>query len=445
MKKRLNLSKYSVLLSLVALPLISNTSFAFTINDAIEDAIIHNPEFRQEVKTFRARESEVSSAEGRYLPVISLNAGIGYEEVDRVGLNNEGDGLTRREASIKLTQNLFEGFGTQNEVYRQKYRLDSASFRAHSAANDVALDMATAYVNLLREKDIMQLAKDNLDTHNTLLEQIDKRYTAGIGNQVEVDQANARLALAQSSLGSAENNYYDAFAKFQRVLGRKPTNTLIKPQFSFPIPETLEEATKEALINHPTLKSANADVADARAQHDASGRNYYPTVDLEIEKTFDENINGVEGKNEILQAMIRLRYNLYNGGRDSDDLNRTISEYHRASEIRNNSRRQVIENLRFAWNARDFITKQMEFQDKHIKLTYETLAGYRKQFNLGRRSLLDLLNTENEHVTATRTLINSKADLLNAQYRILAATGHLIDELNIQYTFIAAEDEYQSE
>jgi adhesin transport system outer membrane protein len=445
MKKIIQLPNYYSFFFLITLLSTSHQSLAITINEAIEDAIIHNPEFRQEVKTFRTRQAEVETAEGRYYPTIDLNAGIGYEEVNRPGINNEGDGLTRRETSIKLTQNLFEGFGTENEVYRQKYRLDSASFTAHAAANTVALKMATAYVNLIREKEILLLAEDNLDTHNSILQQIHKRYKAGISNQVEVDQAKARLALAQSSLGSTQNSYFDAFAKFQRVLGRKPDNALVKPKFTFNLPKTLEQATRTALINHPTLRSANADVADARAQYDSSNQNYYPTIDLEIEKTFDDNLSGVEGRNEYLQAMIRLKYNLYNGGRDSDNKERTVAEYHRSSEIRNNSRRQVIENLRFAWNARDFISEQIEFQNQHIKLTYETLTGYRKQFSLGRRSLLDLLNTESEHISATRTLINSKADLLIAKYRILSSTGNLIDELGIRYTFIAAEGDYQDE
>ena len=433
------------LISLVLFLLVSSNSFAFTINDAIEDAIIHNPEFRKEVKSFRSAQAEVSAAKAGYYPSIDLNAGIGYEEINRPSLNNEGDGLTRQEGSIKLTQNLFEGFATQDEVYRKKYELDSISFSAHAAANEVALNMAIAYVNLMREKEIKELAEDNLSTHLSILQQINKRYKAGISNQVEVDQASARLALANSSLGSAENSYYDAFAKFQRVLGRKPDNALLKPSFTFNLPATLKQATQSALINHPTLKSANADVAGARAQHDASKANYYPTLSFEVEKTFDNDLSGAKGRDEYLQAMLRLRYNLYNGGRDADNVDRTVAEYHKASEIRNNSRRQVIENLRFAWNAREYIGKQIEFQNQHIKLTHQTLVGYRKQFNLGRRSLLDLLNTENEHITATKTIINSYADLLNAKYRILSATGNFIDELGINYSFIATEGDYQDE
>ncbi|MDX1795833.1 MAG: TolC family outer membrane protein [Hydrogenovibrio sp.] len=418
---------------------------AITLKEAIEDAISHNPEFRQEVKSYQATDAQVSGAKSGYYPRIDVNGGIGYEEVNRPTLNNEGSGLTRQEASVKLTQNLFEGFGTEDEVRRQKFRRDSAAYMAKSAANTIALDMATAYINLLKEKELLKLAQDNLDTHIKIHDQILKRHNAGISNKVEVDQAEARLALAQSNLQAEKNSYYDAFAKFQRILGRQPDNALIKPRFTYPLPKTLEQANQIALRNHPRLESANADVAAARAQYDSSSKNYYPKIDLEVEKTFDRNLSGIEGKNEYMQAMLRLKYNLYSGGQDSSERKRTASEYQRATEVRNNSRRQVIETLRYAWNANQYIRDQLVYINKHIKLTHETLIGYRKQFNLGRRSLLDLLNTENEYVGALRTLINSESEELIAKYRILSATGQLLDALSIKYDFIQASDDFQDQ
>ena len=105
----------------------------------------------------------------------------------------------------------------------------------------------------------------------------------------------------------------------------------------------------------------------------------------------------------------------------------------------------MIENLKFAWNANEYIGSQLQYVNQHIKMTHETLTGYRKQFNLGRRSLLDLLNTENEYVSALRNLINGEADQLNAKYRILAGTGQLLPSMHIQYSFIQAEDDHASE
>lgn len=413
---------------------------AMTLEQTIADAIINNPEFRAEVKRYDMIQAEVRGAQSGYYPTVDVNAGIGYEEVDNTTINNTGSGLTRREASVRVTQNLFEGFGTQNEVARQQYRLDAQSYYVLSRANDVALSMAEAYIDVLQEQELLKLAQDNMDTHKRILEQIIQRNNAGIGNQVEVDQARARLALAESNYAAAQNNYYDAEARFRRVLGRNPDNILIKPMFNATLPADLESATQIALAEHPTLKAANGDIAETRAQYKASDRFNYPRLDLEVEKTFDHNLAGVRGKNEYLQAMLRVRYNLYRGGRDSAEKRRTIAAYHEATEVRDNTRRQVIENLRYAWNAQTYVEKQLDYIEQHIKLTYDTLTGYRQQFTLGRRSLLDLLNTENEYNSATKNLISSEAALLKAKYRILAGMGHLLPALNIDYGFIETRD-----
>ncbi|NCN43876.1 MAG: type I secretion protein TolC [Piscirickettsiaceae bacterium CG_4_9_14_3_um_filter_43_564] len=418
---------------------VSQPLYALSLSQAIEDAIINNPEFRQEVKAYQAIEAEVASAKGGYYPVIDLSAGIGYEEVNTPITNSSG--LMRRETAVRLTQNLFEGFSTESEIKRLSYRMDAQGYRAQTAANDIALKMAQAYISLLRDKELMELADSNLNTHIKLLDQIEKRTAAGMGNQVEVDQAKARLALAQANFATAKNNYFDARSAFHRVLGRAPDETLIKPKFHYPLPKTLEEATNTALIDHPTMQSANADIIESKMQFKTANRPNYPRIDLEVQKTFDENTGGYKGKNENFQAMIRLRYNLYNGGKDSARLTQTARQYQQATEIRNNTRRQAIENLRYAWNAHKYITEQLEFNNQHIKLTFQTLSGYRKQFSLGRRSLLDLLNTENEYVNALRTLITNESDQLIAKYRILAATGHLMNALDIDYPFIQILDE----
>lgn len=418
----------------------SSSSHATTLKETIEDAIIHNPEFRAEVKQYRSIQAEVRGAQAGFFPTIDISAGIGYEEVNNQSINNTGDGLTRQEASIRLTQNIFAGFGTVNEVGRQEFRLDAQGFQAESKANDIALSMTKAYIDLMKEQSLLQLSQESLYTHIKILDQITKRNDAGIGNQIEVDQAQARLALAESNFASSKNNLLDAAAKFRRILGRDPSSDLVKPVFDFKLPESIDTATSIAITDHPTLKASNGDIAEARMQHQASSQNFYPRIDLEIEKTFDNNLSGVIGHNESLQAMLRLNWNLYRGGRDISERNRTASALHEATEIRNNTRRQIIENIHFAWNAKTFTTKQIPFINIHIKMTHDTLTGYRQQFNLGRRSLLDLLNTENEYTSALRTLINSEHELLKSKYRILAGTGHLLNELNIDYSFIDAED-----
>ncbi len=419
------------------------TSQAMELAPTVEDAIMHNPQFREQIKIHQGINADLKGAKGSWYPVIDLGAGIGLEEIERDTAPKTS--LTRTETNIRLTENLFEGFGTENEIARQQARLDAAGYTSQSKANQIALDMVSAYITLQKEQELQKLSIENKLTHERILDQITQRSDAGIGNQVEVDQAKARLALANSNLAAAKNNYSDALTSFYRVLGRMPDNELIKPTLEYSFPATLEEAINIALLQHPTLRSANADIAEARAQHDAAARFYYPRVDLEIEQTFDDNINGLEGKNQNFQAMLRMRYNLYNGGKDSANRDRTASEVQQSAEIRNNTRRQTIENLRYAWDAKQLLGEQLEYVKQQINLTRDTLEGYHKQFSLGRRSLLDLLNTEDENISALRKLVEIESDYSIAKYRILNGMGNLIEVLNIDVKYASVDVDYSNQ
>ncbi|QCU89330.1 TolC family outer membrane protein [Thiomicrorhabdus sediminis] len=443
MKKRNTSLAWLIGITLALPGLTINTASAMELVPTIEDAILHNPEYREQVKIYQGIEADKRGAQGSWYPTIDLAAGIGLEETQRPG--QDSTSMTRREASIALTENLFEGFRTESEIERQQARLDASAYIVEATANQIALSMAEAYVNLLKEQELMRLEEQNQKTHQRILDQIMQRSDAGIGNQVEVDQAKARLALANSNLMSARNNYEDSLAKFQRILGRMPDNDLIKYEANFSFPETLDEATNIALLNHPQLRSSNADISEAFAQHKTARSAFYPRVDLEIQKTIDDNINGVAGINENFQAMLRMDYNLYNGGKDMAERERTAAAVQEAAEVRNNARRQTIENLRFAWNAKQFLGEQMTYSQEHIKLTYETLEGYRKQFSLGRRSLLDLLNTEDEYNTALRTLVSNEADYLIAQFRILNGMGTLLQALQLNVNYAEVETDYSNQ
>ncbi len=421
-------------LSALALPMALSyqNAYAMELNPTVEDAVLHNPEFRSQLKELRSIRADLTGAEGSWYPKIDLSAGIGYEEVDNQTIDNTGDGLTRRETAVRITENLFEGFGTVNEIERQERRMEAQAYATEAMANQVAMDMTEAYLNLLTQQKLLNLAEENVATHERLLDQITQRFDAGIGNQVEVDQAKARTSLARSNLSAAKNNYEDTLSRFQRVLGRQPDSALVEPTKALEIPQTVEEAINIALIEHPTLRSANADIAEAQAQYDASSRTFYPRVDLEVLKTWDHNLAGVEGHNEDFQAMIRMRYNLYNGGKDKAERSRTSSALHQATEIRNNSRRQTLENIRYAWNAYQYVGEQLKYVQEHMDLTLDTLTGYRQQFSLGRRSLLDLLNTEDEYINAQRSMTESQNEYRIAQYRILNGMGTLLQTMDIQ-------------
>lgn len=424
--------------------LISCATWADTLPEAVKDGLKLNPEVRSELAKYRSYSYDVREGKADYYPTIDLNAGIGYEEY-KSPLVRKSKGLTRQELAVKLTQNLFRGWGTQNNVKRLQARLDAQGLYALSVVSDIALKISKAYLEILRAQELVQLGKLNEENHKKILQQIKMRFDSGLSDEVELDQAKARYALARSNLIAQKSKLADARARYHRLVGHEAPRELNLPTFDYKIPPDVETAIKIALTDHPRLLSAYADVAEAKAQAFANKSGYYPTVNLEVEKRWDRNTNGVKGSTEDLQAMVRMNYNLYRGGADEAKYKSSVALYQQAMEIRNRTRREVMEDLRYAWDTMTMAQNQMQYLDQHIQLTRSTLLGYRKQFALGRRSLLDLLNTENEYNQALTKMTETRYDLLEAQYRVVADMGHLLDALHIGYDVKTAAEKAEKE
>ena len=153
---------------------------------------------------------------------------------------------------------------------------------------------------------------------------------------------------------------------------------------------------------------------------------------LEGERTINEDIDGVEGTNEDWVIALRLRYNLYRGGADVARKNQTAELIGEAQQIRATTKRQVEEGLRLSWSAYTFTSQQIEFLTTYVNSVVATREAYQKQFNIGRRSLLDLLNTENEVLDAKSNYLNADYDRLLARYRVVQAEGSLTNKLGIK-------------
>ena len=151
-----------------------------------------------------------------------------------------------------------------------------------------------------------------------------------------------------------------------------------------------------------------------------------------MDQNWNEDIDAVKGRNDDLTAMVRMRYNLFRGGSDLAESKATSALYSQAKDIHMNAFRQVEEGTRLAWNAKESLAKQKVFLKEHVDASYDTVQAYMKQFGLGQWTLLDVLNTENELFEARRSYITAEYDSLLAEYRILNATGGLLNALNVQ-------------
>lgn len=416
---------------------ITTFAHAETLQEAVNATIKTNPDVLAASSERQAVNEEIAQARAGYFPTVDLALGTGWEETDSPGTRALGSGShnkeskNRNEASLNLRQMIFDGQATTNEVRRQTARTDSRSFSVYSVAENTALEATDAYINVVRRQHLVDLANTNLEAHLRTHDQITLRSERGVSRKADVDQSQGRVALAQSNLIAEQNNLIDAETEYARVIGMAP-ESLSKPDSpSSLIPETLDEAIAQAINNHPTLKSAEADIESANAQHDTANAPFLPRVDFELGTTADNDIDGISGHNNDTTAMFRLRYNLLNGGKDKARRQETAYLINQAAEIRNNTRRQVEQSVRLSWSALVTVNNQMGYFQQHVDSSEKSRDAYIQQFSLGQRTLLDLLDSENEVFASRISLVNAQFDQLFAMYRILNSMGALLESVEV--------------
>tara|TARA_R110000787_G_scaffold4711_3_gene17781 strand:+ start:14825 stop:16153 length:1329 start_codon:yes stop_codon:yes gene_type:complete len=414
--------------------IVSAQSFALDVREVITQTLTTNPSVLAELREANARERQVRQALAGYYPTVDLVGGFGFQERDPTNAvfpNSPGrtrNELERREAQLNIRQLVFDGFNTQNEYRNQQAREESAKQRARSVGEDVALEVVRVFTEVLKQQEILELAKSTLAFHEEIYGKMKQRFDSGVGSRADQDQIAGRLALAKTNFAAAEANLRDAEINYQRVVGEMPNVGDLDGPGSYRsyLPTTVDEAVTKAGDNHPVMMVASADVDATTFLYDQTKSTFYPQLHVELERDLNDNIDGVEQQVDDLRVMLRMRYNLFRGGADKARKQEFAFLVEKAKEIRNNAMRQVEQEVRLSWVAYETLLNQMSTLDAHVKDSQSTKSAYLDQFDLGRRTLLDLLNTETESVNAQQALITAQYDVIYNEYRIFHGMGDLM-------------------
>ncbi|MFK0569824.1 TolC family outer membrane protein [Endozoicomonas sp.] len=422
--------------STLAAVVLSTSVQADSLLDAVNETLATNPEVLIRTTAADARGDEVTMARAGYLPRVDLTAGIGYENSrNSTTLANSGNtgsndqSRTRRDASLTARQMLFDGFAVNSEVDRQKARQASAAQEVCSVASNTALQVTRTYINVMRQQSVVELMKTNSAEHERVVELIEKQGRKGRSNEADVAQAQSRRVLAKANEISAESVLRDMKTQYQRLVGNLPSSYSL-PEVPDNTPASLESALKQGVNAHPVMKLASADVNAAEAQYDSSKSAYMPRFELEVGANWDTDANGGKGDTYNHVAKVNMTYNLFNGGGDKARRSQTSKLVNEAIEVRNRARRQVEEEVRLAWVAVDFGVQRLVPLEDHVRQSGKSRELYNKQFLMGSRTLMDLLDSQNEFTTARQSEINARYDLLFNQFRLLNSTGSLLTALD---------------
>jgi len=417
----------------LAILLIARVADAAELNDIVADSIQAHPEILEQVHVFRQADRDRDIAVSGWRPSVDLQASTGQYRTESPFTQNILREYNSNRAELSLTQNLFNGFDTTYQQEQTEARLRSALFEIFDTADNIALDVVQAYVDVLRQHKLVELADKNVSNHERILAQIRERSESGVGRRSELQQTEGRVARAHASLIAQQNNLQDAESRLHEVLGRYVVvSRLQDPELPQHPGRTLDELIDLALQNHPAIKVASFNVEAALADSSRARSNNYPKLDLQLAKEIGNDISGLDGNLDETRVVLNLSYNLYRGGADRATERKKISAVHQNQEFARKVQRQVINTLRLAWAADQSLQQQMSFLEAHIEKSRETVESYGEEFFIGQRDLIDLLNAENELNSAQNQHANAFYDAMGARYRILEGIGILFPALDLE-------------
>jgi adhesin transport system outer membrane protein len=416
---------------------------ALELHQAVETTLTTSPVVKERLHAYRQNIQDYENAFGKYYPVVDLGAYWGWRKRDWDEPSPYVDNNKHVEQYyIELRQNLFAGFSTMSGTSLERARIASAAWYFMEMANDHALETATKYMEVVKQKKLLEIEKSSLEMHERLFGDMAALEEAGASRKSDMDEIRSKLALAYANVRVQENNLQDALIEFHRRFGEYiPAEEFTMPTLQLHMPQSIREATKVAIRRNPSLLVMNYEVKAHQKAYQVSKSKYYPQVDLTVRHSYNKNGDIFDGEYQETLALLSLKYNLFNGTRDSAAVQKSRSAIQEQDSRREKLKRETIEGVQLSWTAYENLNIINPFLERHMDLTRQRFDSYRQDFRLGHRTLLDLLIVHDDYIESQKKLVNNEIDEIIARARILDAMGELPDALNIdmrQYVGLSA-------
>ncbi len=409
------------------------SAIAIELSDLVADAISAHPEVKEKVHIYRQVLLDQAIADSGWRPSIDLIASSGFFETESPATGNNTVDYDSTRLELSVTQNLFNGYDTTHQIKQTRARARAALLDLYDTADNIALDAIQAYLGVLKQQALLELAQQNVNSHEEILSQIRERNNSGVGRRSQLQQTEGRVARAHASLVAQYNNIQDSLTLLHQILGRyiDPTS-LVEPDLPDLPLDSLDTLLDQAIVSHPAIQVAQNNIKAAQSDHSRSLSSRYPNLDLRLAYEAGEDIGGITGDTDEVSLTLNLSYNFYRGGTDTADQQKKISATYAQKEFAARVRRQVINTLRLAWMADDSLNKQISFVRTHVDKAVETKDSYREEFFIGQRDLIDLLDAANELNSARNQYAEAYYDSIATRYRVYEALGRAFEALNLE-------------
>ncbi|MFN7030707.1 MAG: TolC family outer membrane protein [Sphingopyxis sp.] len=406
---------------------LSSQAQAETLQGALAKAYENNPTLTAARAGQRANDENVPIQKASGLP--SVGASVDYQENLVIPGNSFVSPGRVLSAGSQLSVPIYQGGAVRNAVKAAEYRVEAGQSDLRATEASIFSQVVGAYMDVIRDQAIVQLNQKNVAVLKTNLQASSDRFEIGDLTRTDVAQSQARLALAEGDLRGAEANLIRSRENYVKLVGDAPVD--LQPPPALPnLPQSVEDAVAIALNNNPDIEAANQRINASRADIGAARAARMPKLSATLGGGYNNNLHSIPAGNTVAEnttksaaAGLSLTLPIFQGGRPSAQVRQAQSRSSQAIETYVATERDVIAQTRGAYAAWQANERVIAATEQAVGANALSLEGVRAENSVGTRSILDILNAEQEYLNAQVQLVSAKRNSYVAAFSVLAAMG----------------------
>lgn len=413
-------------------------AFAVTLEEALSSLLANHPNIRAASKNVASARAGIDKAQAGFLPKVNVLSATGPEIVDSPGTRSSESGkesnLRKTTASVTVTQNLYNGGATTSATKQARLSKSAQEAKADDTTQQILMEGVKAYIDVLRQLQLVELAAQNEETIQIQLNLEDERVQKGSGIAVDVLQAKSRLQLSKERRVRFEGALEDAFTRYTQAFNVAPQiDKLNEPMPSSDLlPDSLEAAINVALSENPQLQQTDRQVAVAREKKSGAGFDLMPNVDIVGKMGYESDNAATEGTRRDMSVVLQANWDLFSGFSSRANIAQASYDYAASRDTYDYTIRKTVENVRLAWQKLKTSRERLALLENAVNIASEVFESRKKLRTAGKETVINVLDAETEISNARINFATASFDEREALYGLLLSMGRLtLPELEV--------------
>lgn len=405
--------------------------------ESLRDAIVASLKGNPDIQIALARQDDarygVHEAWAGYLPNVSATVAMGGEFNDpynKSGTPSNSTTLRRTEGMLTVNQNIWDFGTTINDIKRARAAYRSAQWGTRERIEGISFEISSVYLNMLERQKLLDLTTSEIAAHEKILKMVTIQNELGLTTPADVARAKARLENVQAELLDRRSALQQAREAYKRLTDKVPGKAVDLPSATPALPTSAELAVSMIDTHSPRMAQAVQDRRSLERQRASQTGTFFPRIALQAQGNWKDDVQGATGFANDARAMVTVTYNFFNGGADIAIRNRISARLREADYELDRRRREVEQDIRIDFNALEAARGKIGTIESEIASAEKVVELYRQQFREGRRSVFDLLDSQQVLFNARQKQVTNLTAKTLAEFRVLQKLGGLFDLLS---------------